>query len=210
MPGSDSDAGEEGGIGWRVKLREFLAENVDNPLPFGHIVDTFMPIIPRFEVERLWHQRFPNETGIIAPNRKYQSALQRELIRYPLRVVGTERTNGKKWTRETCIAAIARPCAFCEAPFVAHHKTITCSPSHGSRLRWKPEAGTEVSPIEGGQEQMTSRYPELRAVEQIADVLMTVPNDTWERVITYARHLAEITEREPPKLRLAADRDTAD
>jgi hypothetical protein len=172
-------------------------------------VDEFMPIIPRYEAERAWHKSFPNEDGVVAPNKKFQHMLQRELSRYPLRVVAPPRTYGRKWTRETTISAIARPCQFCREPFVAHHKTITCSPSHGSKLRWvEPDA--QVSVEEGGEVEMNDRYPELRAVERIADVLLSVPQETWDRVIPYARHLAESQERPGPNLRLASDRDTAD
>lgn len=161
-----------------------------------------------------WHRKHPGTTEMVAPVRKLHALMQNELYRYRLEVFGTERARGREWTRDTRIRALRGTCAVCGNLFVGQRTAKTCSGSCGSRLRTVPLGSNDDLVVEHlqqqGQPQVTTagKYPELVAVEAIADALRTIDNAAWERVVDYAKHLAGNTS-ETATLRIVEQHEAA-
>lgn len=211
MRGSADDAGDVaggeagGGLGWKIGLREFLSDHREAPVSFGEMLDAIGPQIPTFEIERYWHSARPNTKGLIAPNRKLEAIFICELRRYPLEVFGPPRVQGRAWTRDVKVRAIARPCPVCRTMFVAHAKVRSCSPAHGSELGKLTRNGESIMAASN------ARHPEIAALETVFETLIKLPLDARNRVIAHVAKLIEEEERsrQPGSLRIIEGRDGA-
>jgi hypothetical protein len=200
MLASDLDAGTVGGPEsageWRSALRAFLTERLNYPpASFGEIIDCFAPSVPRYEVERFWHEHHPNDDGVVGVNRKMADLLHHELTRYRLMVTAPVGAKGKSWTREHTVQGIGQTCPACHRVFLSvRSKTETCSVKCG-RLMFearKPAGEPQAAKPRRTTIMPAGRHPEITAMETVFETLRRLPNQAArERVMVHVTQMLE-------------------
>ena len=126
---------------WRIELRRYLTERVNNPTTLGEIYDRIAGFMPMHTVARMWCAR-PNKADTLAsPSEMRRHLMIATLYCYDVTLDKPQR-RGKNGTlpMETVVVVNPTTCPQCGKLFVSLSGSTFCSRGCGRRSHLQPVA----------------------------------------------------------------------
>lgn len=119
---------------WRIELRRYLTERINEPTTLGEIYDRVAGLMPMHTVARMWCLRGKERDNTLGSTARMRWHLMITTLRcYDVTLDKTDRQGAKQLPRETVVVVNPTTCPQCGKPFVRLSGSTFCSRGCGRR-----------------------------------------------------------------------------